>query len=649
MKTEIARDTAGEQAHLFDLASVAPLSSVVVQIMGGSMRIPALQDILLSEFQSELNKHYSEKNAPKAELGRLLNVDEAPAFGSTMYAATLIPRYSVKGVMLVEHAKRRVTMRITNEENTDAENAQQPQRREQRLPSRKSPLYEKGMFKDPDVIFVGDDESEVDVIPVGTPLPCQKTLIIPRSCPFTLSFDYPAADAPDVLGNTADSNSQSAAPTKTVRLPSLPLPAGVSSHLLSVDVAGSASSLSAFSRPAEWATYVSVEVGKDGVFRVLKATLDVACEADTEADSKSSVVKEGEEVDTEETSENKAETTENNENSNTSAADSASSAQKKQYVRRRMALHISSVKEHADGTPLRYIPLSKKEVKSAQKVLAAFDDFEKEKEQLAELRNTIEAYVFDMKEKFELQHEELLAVAEQSQLDNAQAVLEATAQWLDGDGAGLVLPTSPVPESEQTPGAPPKTPLQVLQKHLDEAQSACGVLVLRLSEERDFPAAASQLRKMVKTMKEKQDDAVANSQMSEDEADEMERRLDEALDWLKTADAERRALPKGAAPSVTSADVRARTKEAEKAANDALVAAERRIRQEKYEKERKARELKRQKEKERLQKEKRQREELKRKRLAKAGYEELADNYDDADYDTETAEHNSNTQAEDEL
>ncbi|KAH7824226.1 putative Hypoxia up-regulated protein 1 [Monocercomonoides exilis] len=676
----------------WEVESKVPLSSVVVQMMGGSMRIPGLQSIALSVFN-------------KTELGRLLNVDEAAALGSTMYAATLVERYRLKGVKLVERAQREIVVRIRDIiggtlKNNEAKPEEDKNALDKslRLPSEKSPLYgECGMDTD-DGVYIPDDATHAVVVRVGETLPLKKTLIIPRTSAYTLSFDYAQCCCCCKDKDKANTNC-SGCP----KLRSESVPVGVTGNLLKVKVVGSGSSLGLFSNTVDWATRVVVEIGRDGVLRVKKATLDVVGEKVPENDQAAKKPNPEEEEETEkfddEAEEEKAKKEEKKVEeaaANKEAQQAEKKKKKKKYVKRRMALELHRLNRQEDiedsnewkelcekkksenenkpsekegsaasscqfgcrydfvyrpDDSYHYYPMTKKQIKAAKKRLERFEIYEKEKEKIAEARNRLESYVFEMKEKLDIHKAELLkGLALEEQIDNAMKELNDIGLWLEDEGVSLTDPLLmrekilKEEREKKEKGEPVGTEASsddALQKEMDYvmgvlkekqsvAEKACNMMDLKLKERSAFPMAVKKFRDMVSKMKEKQDEAVVAGTMTDAEADEMEAVLDEGMNWLKEQETDYKSIKPGEDLRQTSADITEEMQRIEKRAEDMIKESDAKRRKEKYEKERREREERKAKEKEKLKKEKAKREEKKKKKLQEeGGYDEILQNNDD--------------------
>ncbi|KAK2964994.1 putative Heat shock 70 kDa protein 17 [Blattamonas nauphoetae] len=538
------------------------LNDTVVQIVGGSMRIPKLQEFLLEKFN-------------KPALGKLLNQDEAAALGSTMYAAMLHPQYHIRGVQLVGRVEREILVGAVYDKKASDEASQANLQKT-------APFDE--VSKDSKELFLSPSDT-IEYVPLfglGDRIPSKKTVCVTRSSGFTLSVRYDCCST---------------------------LPLGVDHQLFRIHVKEAEGSLSSFGNVKNFTTKVTFELGKDGVVRVVNAFCDVVSA----------------EVKVEEVSEEEGEEKKEAEGEEVKEEPKKQEEPEVKYIKRRVNLEVKKLKaeeiaEQEKNTPAgskqlcgcsnndpHKLPLvttlSAKQIKKEKSNLAQFDEYEKQKERIAEIRNKLESYIFEKKEFLDVNGEELTKLCLQEQLDNARSVLDAVSLWLEDEGSDLAT----------DPKVDPTDAREQLNSKLNEVKDSCEMIAIKHKEQTLWPDAAKALREMVKDFKDKQDDAVVKSMMNDTEADEMEEMLDAALDWLKEKETERAETDIGEPLKVLSDDVKEKMDETQKQADEMLKSAERRTKREKYEKEKKERDEKRREER-RKQLEKKKKEEAKKKK-----------------------------------
>ncbi|CAL8093237.1 unnamed protein product [Calicophoron daubneyi] len=137
------------------LAKLEPSDVHVVELVGGSSRIPALKRIVASVLKQD---------------GRTtLNADEAVARGCALQAAICSPAYKVKEFSVTEACPYSITLHWDKDDNGDQNMTDAAEN---------------------DGVTVASKDTSIEVFPLLHPVPCSRRLFFNRCGPFTLEARY---------------------------------------------------------------------------------------------------------------------------------------------------------------------------------------------------------------------------------------------------------------------------------------------------------------------------------------------------------------------------------------------------------------------------------------------------------------------------
>jgi molecular chaperone DnaK (HSP70) len=137
------------------LAKLKPSDIQVVELVGGSSRVPALKRIVSSVFKQE---------------GRMtLNADEAVARGCALQAAICSPAYKVREFSVTEACPYSITLQWDKDDSGDQNMTDAAEN---------------------DGVTVAGKDTSLEVFPLLHPIPCSRRLFFNRCGPFTLEARY---------------------------------------------------------------------------------------------------------------------------------------------------------------------------------------------------------------------------------------------------------------------------------------------------------------------------------------------------------------------------------------------------------------------------------------------------------------------------
>jgi len=508
-----------ECADLFDRV-VKPIEEVLseagmakedidrVEMIGGGWRIPKVQQIL---------KTFLNRDA----LGMTLNSDEAMAFGAALNAAGLSTAFRLRKFGIHEVTPFGVRALIDRPKKVDetdevTDGSTEPL-------SRRGPIVTE--------VFKRWQES-----------PSKKVVTLRRDADFEFSVEYDDE---------------------------VEMPAGAQPFIARYNVSGLADVISKYENATRPKVMLTFRLTRDGLVEVEKAEASVdqtvmveqckdvpipanetnaTSSNETDTDSSSTVDEVGEDANktsTNETSSVEDDNSTSTTDSNTTKNRKTKSKKKSKVPTRRECSTKPSKKTHRSRLSLTVIdsglvPLNKTGLRSSRAILSEMETRERSARERSELQNTLESYVYELRDKLEA--EAVIAVSSAEQRENVSTSVDTAGTWLEENGWEAT--------TEQ------------LRSQLYTLQGVYEPIAFRVQEAEKRPDAVKKMKSMLKATRAYIDELKANrTWLTTNDTAPSLKLLNSTETWLEGKLVEQEALESHDPPAFTASDLDARAEE----------------------------------------------------------------------------------------
>lgn len=505
-RSVITREIADELfAPLFERA-LEPLKQVLTaakldieqidafELFGGGIRVPKLQD-KLREFvkREQLDKH--------------LNGDEAAVFGAALHAASVSAQHRTREFRMKDAQLSHFPVLVTKEGDDAAAAAAEPAAEEAAAP---------GAAAEEEI--EGDDASGVGA-----------NAVIRDLLLFKPTSRYGAKRTLEFVGYSNFSVQL------TYGSEGVSYVSGTNSQIASYEVSGIPQA-DAYNMTARPRIQVKFSLSPSGVVSLTKAFANISYTVQREVEVPKPKAAVEEKKESEEKSEGEETTEKPKEDADQEAEKEKPDTKKeeeKPEVEKVLKTFHRTLNVPLQVTAVFEYGISAADVKSGRSKLEGLDERDRVRAQTAKAKNAVEAFVYDTRDK--IFTDEVVAMSTEEEREALSASLSAAGEWLDDEGFD--------------------TTKDVYQDKLKELQTQADKIMNRVRESTARPQAIEDCLAVFNLTRAIAENITAKFEVSDEERDNLIKKVDETEEWLNGTIAEQAKLAPTQNPAVMSSEI----------------------------------------------------------------------------------------------